>query len=41
MRYLLIIIAALALVGSVSAAGPSECCVGGVCCMARSSCCAK
>ncbi len=41
MRYLLMIIAALALVGSATATSQSDCCTGGVCCVAHLGCCTK
>jgi len=42
MKYLLMIIAALALVGSATATSQSaDCCTGGACCKAHLGCCAK
>ncbi len=42
MKYLLTILAALALVGTASATSRSaDCCPGGGCCLVKISCCAK
>src|SRR5204863_5897101 len=42
MKYLMMILAAIALVGTASATSRSaDCCDGGMCCMVNSSCCAK
>jgi hypothetical protein len=42
MKYLLSIVAALALVGTASATSRSaDCCGGGACCLVKTSCCAK
>lgn len=42
MKYLLAIIAALALVGTASATSRSaDCCGGGACCLIKSGCCLK
>jgi hypothetical protein len=42
MKYLLAIVAALALVGTASATSRSaDCCGGGSCCLIKSGCCAK
>ena len=42
MKYLLMIVAALALVGTANATSRSaDCCGGGPCCLVKLSCCAK
>jgi hypothetical protein len=42
MKYLLMITAALALIGTASAKSrPADCCQGGACCKAQSACCKK
>ncbi len=41
MKYLLTILAALALVGTATATSLSDCCDGGACCMVHLGCCAK
>jgi hypothetical protein len=42
MKYLLMIVAAIALIGTVSATSRSaDCCGGGICCPLQSSCCAE
>ncbi len=39
MKYLLMFIAALTLVGSATATSQSDCCTGQTCCAIRLSCC--
>lgn len=43
MKYLLMILAAMALVGTATATAESadDCCGGGACCLVKVSCCAK
>lgn len=42
MKYLLMIVTAIALVGTASATSRSaDCCGGGICCLVQTSCCAK
>ena len=41
MKYLLMIVAAMALVGTANATSRSADCCGGPCCLVKSSCCAK
>jgi hypothetical protein len=42
MKYLLMIVAAIALVGTANATSRSaDCCGGGACCLLKLSCCAK
>ena len=42
MKYLLMIVAALAFVGTANATSRSaDCCGGGACCLVKTSCCAK
>jgi hypothetical protein len=42
MKYLFMIVAALALVGTASATSRSaDCCGGGACCLVNPGCCAK
>jgi hypothetical protein len=41
MKYLLMMVAALALVGTANATSRSATCCGGACCLVKSSCCAK
>ena len=41
MKYLLLIMAALAFAGSAVATSSSDCCNGGGCCLAHLSCCAR
>jgi hypothetical protein len=42
MKYLLMIVAAIALVGTANATSRSaDCCGGGACCLVKLSCCAK
>lgn len=43
MKYLLIILTAIALVGTASATSQSadDCCGGGACCLIKIGCCAK
>jgi hypothetical protein len=41
MKYLLTILAALALVGTATATSRADCCDGSACCMAHVGCCAN
>ena len=41
MKYLLTILAALALVGTATATSNADCCAGSPCCMVHLDCCAK
>jgi hypothetical protein len=42
MKYLLMIVAAIALIGTANATSRSaDCCGGGACCLLNLSCCAK
>lgn len=41
MKYLFLLIAAFALVGTATATSQSDCCTGGACCAAHLGCCAK
>ena len=42
MKYLMMILAAMTLIGTASAISRSaDCCGGGACCLIKSACCAK